>query len=60
MVIGALLLAEHLLARRRDTRSVNVAFFKLNGTISTLFLGLVAVEVLFPWFRLQWADSLLR
>ena len=60
MVIGALLLAEHLLARRRDTRSVNVAFFKLNGTISTLFLSLVAVEVLFPWFRLQWADSLLR
>jgi 4-hydroxybenzoate polyprenyltransferase len=60
MVIGALLLAEHLLARRRDTRSVNVAFFKLNGTISTLFLCLVAVEVLFPWFRLQWADSLLR
>ncbi len=60
MVIGALLLAEHLLARRRDNRSVNVAFFKLNGTISTLFLGLVAVEVLFPWFRLQWADSLLR
>ncbi len=60
MVIGALLLAEHLLARRRATRSVNVAFFKLNGTISTLFLSLVAVEVLFPWFRLQWADSLLR
>ncbi len=60
MVIGALLLAEHLLARRRDTRSVNIAFFKLNGTISTLFLSLVAVEVLFPWFRLQWADSLLR
>ena len=60
MVIGALLLAEHLLARRRDTRSINIAFFKLNGTISTLFLSLVAVEVLFPWFRLQWADSLLR
>ena len=60
MVIGVLLLAEHLLARRRDTHSVNIAFFKLNGTISTLFLGLVAVEVLFPWFRLQWADSLLR
>ena len=60
MVIGVLLLAEHLLARRRDTPSVNIAFFKLNGTISTLFLSLVAVEVLFPWFRLQWADSLLR
>lgn len=60
VVIGVLLLAEHLLARRRDTRSVNIAFFKLNGTISALFLGLVAVEVMFPWFRLQWADSLFR
>jgi 4-hydroxybenzoate polyprenyltransferase len=60
MVIGVLLLAEHLLARRRDTHSVNIAFFKLNGTISTLFLGLVAVEVLFPWFRLQWADGLIH
>jgi 4-hydroxybenzoate polyprenyltransferase len=60
VVIGVLLLAEHLLARRRDTRSVNIAFFKLNGTISMLFLGLVAVEVMFPWFRLQWADSLFR
>ena len=53
-------LAEHLLARRRDTHSVNIAFFKLNGTISTLFLGLVVVEVMFPWFRLQWADRLFR
>lgn len=60
MVIGVLLLAEHLLARRRDTRSVNIAFFKLNGTISLLFLGLVAVEVMFPWFRLQWAEGLFR
>ncbi|MEY4690310.1 MAG: hypothetical protein RIT19_635 [Verrucomicrobiota bacterium] len=60
VVIGALLLAEHLLARRRDTHSVNIAFFKLNGTISTLFLGLVVVEVMFPWFRLQWADRLFR
>ena len=60
VVIGVLLLAEHLLARRRDTASINVAFFKHNGTISTLFLGLVAVEVMFPWFRLQWADGLFR
>jgi len=60
VVIGVLLLAEHLLARRRDTASINAAFFKLNGTISTLFLGLVAVEVMFPWFRLQWADGLFR
>lgn len=57
MVIGALLFLEHLFARKRDTHSVNVAFFKLNGVISVLFLGVVAVEVLFPWFRVRWTDG---
>jgi 4-hydroxybenzoate polyprenyltransferase len=58
MIIGALLLFEHLYARRRDTASVNIAFFKLNGVISSLFLGIVAVEVVFPWFRLKWTDGM--
>lgn len=57
MVIGVLLFVEHLFARKRDTHSVNVAFFKLNGVISVLFLGVVAVEVLFPWFRVRWTDG---
>ena len=58
LVIGVLLLLEHLFARKRDTRSINIAFLKLNGVISMLFLGIVAVEVVFPWFRLRWAGVL--
>lgn len=54
MVIAALLLMEHLYARRRDLRLVNVAFFKLNAIISLVFVIIVAVEVIFPWFRLRW------
>lgn len=53
-VILGLLVMEHILARRRDIRSINLAFFKLNAVISLLFLGVVAVEVVFPWFRLRW------
>jgi 4-hydroxybenzoate polyprenyltransferase len=58
IVIGVLLFVEHLFARKRDTASVNVAFFKLNGVISALFLGVVAVEVVFPWFRLKWTGGM--
>ena len=58
LVIGVLLLLEHLFARKRDTRSIHIAFLKLNGVISMLFLGIVAVEVVFPWFRLRWAGVL--
>jgi 4-hydroxybenzoate polyprenyltransferase len=54
MLIAVLLLMEHLYARRRDIRLVNVAFFKLNAVISIVFLVIVAVEVVFPWFRLRW------
>ncbi len=54
VVILGLLVAEHILARRRDVRSINIAFFKLNAVISLLFLAIVAVEVVFPWFKLRW------
>ncbi|MBX3731271.1 MAG: putative 4-hydroxybenzoate polyprenyltransferase [Verrucomicrobiae bacterium] len=54
VLILALLLLEHLLARRKDPASVNAAFFKLNASISLIFVVVVAVEVLFPWFRLRW------
>lgn len=54
VVILGLLVAEHLLARRRDVRSINLAFFKLNAVISLLFLAIVSVEVVFPWFKLRW------
>lgn len=56
-VIAALLLLEHILARRRDTASINAAFFKLNAVVSSLFLAAVTVEVVFPWFRLHWAPG---
>jgi hypothetical protein len=48
---------EHLLARRRDPASINVAFFKLNGVVSIVFLAAVAVEVTCPWFRLHLAPG---
>ena len=54
VLILGLLLMEHTLARRRDPASVNVAFFKLNAAVSLIFLVVVAVEVVFPWFRLRW------
>lgn len=54
LLIAVLLLFEHLYARRRDMRLVNIAFFKLNAIISIVFLVVVAVEVVFPWFRLRW------
>jgi 4-hydroxybenzoate polyprenyltransferase len=54
ILIAVLLLFEHIYARRRDMRLVNIAFFKLNAVISIVFLVVVAVEVVFPWFRLRW------
>lgn len=53
-VILGLLVAEHFLARRKTPASVNAAFFKLNAVISCVFVVVVAVEVVFPWFRLRW------
>ncbi|MEN9675922.1 MAG: hypothetical protein RIS76_1818 [Verrucomicrobiota bacterium] len=54
VLILGLLFFEHSLARRRDPVSVNDAFFKLNAAISLIFLVVVTVEVVFPWFRLRW------
>jgi 4-hydroxybenzoate polyprenyltransferase len=55
MVILGLLLLEHLLARRRRPELINVAFFKLNAVISVTFVVITGIEVVFPWFRLQWS-----
>ncbi len=54
ILILSLLVFEHILARKRDPISVNTAFFKLNATISIIFLVVVGVEIVFPWFRLRW------
>lgn len=53
-LILALLVFEHYLARRRDPVSINIAFFKLNASISLILLVVVVAEVAFPWFRLRW------
>ncbi len=50
LILGCLLL-EHFLARRRSLNWVNTAFFRLNAIISSLFLVVTVVEVMFPVFR---------
>jgi 4-hydroxybenzoate polyprenyltransferase len=53
-LILALLLLEHLLARRRKPELVNLAFFKLNAVIGATFLIVTGVEIVFPWFSVKW------
>ncbi len=52
-IVGCLLL-EHWIARRRSVNWINLAFFRLNALVSTVFLVVVAAEVVFEGgFRLQ-------
>jgi 4-hydroxybenzoate polyprenyltransferase len=50
IILGCLVL-EHWLARRRSLKWINVAFFRLNALISTVFLVVIVAEVVFPNFR---------
>ena len=45
-LVGALLFYEHSIVRPDDLRRMNAAFFTLNGVISVLFFGFVALDVL--------------
>jgi len=45
-VIVACLIAQHLLARKQDPVSLNVAFFRMNAVISVVFLAAVMVDVM--------------
>ena len=45
-VVAALLLYEHLIISPGDMHRMNAAFFTLNGVISVLFFGFVAIDVL--------------
>ena len=54
VLILALLVFEHIIARKRDLSWINLAFFKLNAVISMVFLAMTVTEVVFPWFRLHW------
>jgi 4-hydroxybenzoate polyprenyltransferase len=46
-IIVVCLFLEHWIARRRSLAWINVAFFRLNALISTVFLLVVAAEVVF-------------
>lgn len=45
-VVAALLLYEHLIVSPGDLRRLNAAFFTMNGVISIVFFGFVAVDLL--------------
>lgn len=46
VVVAALLLYEHLIVSPGDLRRLNAAFFTMNGVISIVFFGFVAVDLL--------------
>lgn len=53
LIVGCLFL-EHWIARRRSLNWVNVAFFRLNAVVSSVFLAVTAAEVIFQGgFRLR-------
>jgi 4-hydroxybenzoate polyprenyltransferase len=54
MIVGCLVL-EHWIARRRSLGWVNIAFFRLNAIVSSVFLIMVLLEVMFRGgFRIRW------
>ncbi len=50
-LIAGCLLLEHLIARRRSLDWVNLAFFRMNALVSTIFLLVTVAEIVFPFFR---------
>lgn len=53
LIVGCLFL-EHWIARRRSLNWIQVAFFRLNAVVSTIFLAVVLIEVIFQsGFRLR-------
>ena len=53
-IIVACLVLEHWIARRRSLNWINVAFFKLNAVVSSVFLAVVLAEVVFQGgFRIR-------
>ncbi|MSU58615.1 MAG: 4-hydroxybenzoate octaprenyltransferase [Pedosphaera sp.] len=54
LIIVVCLVTEHWIARRRGLNWINVAFFRLNAVVSTVFLAVTAAEVVFQGgFRLR-------
>jgi 4-hydroxybenzoate polyprenyltransferase len=53
IIVGCLVL-EHWIARRRSLNWINLAFFRLNAVVSTVFLAVILAEVIFRGgFRLR-------
>jgi 4-hydroxybenzoate polyprenyltransferase len=53
LIVGCLML-EHWIARRRSLNWINLAFFRLNAVVSTIFLVVTLAEVIFlGGFRLR-------
>jgi 4-hydroxybenzoate polyprenyltransferase len=53
LIVGCLVL-EHWIARRRSLNWINLAFFRLNAVVSTIFLVVTLAEVIFlGGFRLR-------
>jgi 4-hydroxybenzoate polyprenyltransferase len=53
IIVGCLVL-EHWIARRRSLNWINVAFFRLNAVVSTVFFAVTVAEVVFQGgFRLR-------
>jgi 4-hydroxybenzoate polyprenyltransferase len=46
IIVGCLVL-EHWIARRRNLKWINIAFFRLNAVVSTVFLVVTVAEVVF-------------
>lgn len=54
LLIVACLMLEHWIARRRSLNWINVAFFRLNAVVSSIFLFVTLAEVIFQGgFRLR-------
>lgn len=53
IVILLSLCFEHWLARKRSLQWINVAFFRMNALISTVFLVMTLAEVVFPRFQFR-------
>jgi len=48
LLIAILLSFEHVLARRRTEKAIQIAFFRLNAVVSVVFLVATLVEIWFP------------
>jgi 4-hydroxybenzoate polyprenyltransferase len=54
LIIVCCLVLEHWIARRRSLNWINIAFFRLNALVSTVFLVVIVAEVVFRGgFRLR-------